>query len=172
MSSTTVARCEPSSRSRYQSIRALMVSSSSRWRAFSWSWSSTGTTRRRASTTASSGDRSGKPRGGGSPFVPVENSSHQAGASPSGGRVVCRLSVIGSSLESNAQRTVLELGPPRAVRGHRGREDDSPLLRAYPDDHLEADLLQLDVGLLDERDGEPERGRAVVRDQLLRQVVV
>src|SRR3954468_18505434 len=169
MSSTTVARCEPSSRSRYQSISARIVSSSSRCSALNCSCNSTGTMRRSASTTAISGERSGKPRGGGRPFEPRANSSHQGGASPSGGRVVCRGSVIGSSLESNAQRTVLELGPARAVRGHRGRQDDSPLLRPHPDDHLEPDFLKLDVGLLYERDREPERGRAVVRDQLLRQ---
>src|SRR3954452_6915101 len=156
MSSTTVARCDPSSRSRYQSISALMVRSSSRCRALNCSCSSIGTIRRSVSTTAISGERSGKPRGGGRPFEPRANSSHQGGVSPSGGRVVCRGSVIGSSFECHAQRTVLELSPPRAVRGHRGRQDDSPLLRAHPDDHLEPDLLQLHVRLLDEQEREPK----------------
>src|SRR5436853_5148665 len=163
MSSTTVGRRELSSRSRYQSISARIVRSNSRCRAPHCSCSSSGTIRRTASTTASSGERSGKPRGGGSPFEPRENSSHHGGGSPlSGGRVVCRGSVIGSSLESHAERTVLELRPTRAVRGHRGRQDDSPLLGSHPDDHLEPDLLQLDVRLLDERHGQAQRGGAVL----------
>src|SRR6476620_11762116 len=150
MSSTTVARCAPSSRSRYQSISARIVNSSSRCSALNCSCSSSGTTRRSASTSATSGERSGKPRGGGSPFDPRVNSSHQGGASPSGGRVVCRGSVIGTSLKPYAECAVLELGAARPVRGHRGRKDDGALLGAHPDDHLEPDLLQLDVRLFHE----------------------
>ena len=52
------------------------------------------------------------------------------------------------------------------------RQDDRPLLTAHPHDHLEADLLQLDVALLGERERHPQGGRPVRRLELLGEVLV
>src|SRR4051794_347518 len=159
MSSTLVSALPGPSRSRYQSISARSVSSSSRTSELNCSRSSLGSALRITSISANRGARSGPEpsRGGASPEpggvqVSQSTSSHLGGGgvSPPSGGVVCRYSVI-ASLEKDLERAALEARRARPVGGHRGRQDDSALLAAHPHDHLEADLLQVDVRLLHER---------------------
>src|SRR2546423_12825894 len=152
MSSTRGSRVGRFRRSRYQSISERRVSRNSRISAVNRSSRSRGTARRIESSRTNIAERS-KPRpspGGRSRrYAPrsAEGSSSKSG-SWSGGAVYLGSIAL---LEEDLQRPVLESRPARRVGRHRGWQDDSPLLPAHPDDHLQPDLLQLDVAALDER---------------------
>src|SRR5215208_35217 len=148
--------------------------------------SSGGTARRSPSTSAINADRSGT-RGsfGGAPTPASAQPCHasQPGGgrlgssgpklpprpkpSPGGGPSPLDWLMLFLAFEGHLQRAVLEARAARAVGGQPLGQHYRALLPADADDHLEPDLLQIDVALLRERQGQPQRGVPVLRRQLL-----
>src|SRR5215211_230529 len=74
--------------------------------------------------------------------------------------------------EEHLEGPLLEASAGGGVGRHRGGQDDSPLLPADPHDHLEPDLLEVDVAAVGERQGEAQGGVAVLARELLGELVV
>ena len=65
------------------------------------------------------------------------------------------------------ERPALEAGAAGGVGSHRRGQDYRPLLTAHADDHLEPDLLQVDVAALREGQRHTQRRPPVVARELL-----